>query len=429
MTDYGPLKRKDYRPRLVDRLVEKRLRQFGALDICGTRWCGKSWTAEAFARSLTQVDDNPDIYEEEPDLALHGDAPHAIDEWQDVPRIWNRVRHTVDDSSNKPGQFILTGSSSPLDQETRHSGAGRIGRIRLRTMTLAELGMSSGTVSLAKLFAGEFEPQPSRLSLEELARAVCQGGWPALIDQPLDRAQATVDEYLSVLFDISMRRLGKDPQLSRRIALALARNVGTSSTLETPAKAAAEGSDVTPATETVSSYLTGFALNYFIDELPGWGAPVRSRSRVRTKPKRYLDDPSMAASLLAVSPDRLLHDGQLFGALFESLCVHDIGVYASLLSDAQPQPIRYYADADGLEVDIVIELRDGRWTGLEVKLGEAKTDQGAASLLRLRDKVRANPAARNPDPAFLAVVVGKGTFAHQRKQDGVYVLPIDTLTA
>lgn len=429
MTDYGPLKRKEYRPRLVDVLMRKKLEQFGAIEVCGTRWCGKSWTAEAFARSFTHVDDNPEIYMEEPDLALHGDAPHAIDEWQDVPRIWNRVRHAVDDSSNKPGQFILTGSSSPLDQETRHSGAGRIGRIRMHTMTLAELGVSSGTVSLAKLFEGEFDAQPSRLSLEELARIVCQGGWPALIDQPLDRAQATVDEYLSVLFDISMRGLGKDPQLSRRIALALARNVGTSSTLDTLAKDAAEDSDSLPAAETVSSYLTGFALNYFIDELPGWDAPVRSRSRVRTKPKRYLDDPSMAASLLAVSPERLLQDGQLFGSLFESLCVHDIGVYASLLPGAQPQPIRYYADADGLEVDIVIELRDGRWAGLEVKLGEAKADQGAANLLRLRDKVRANPAARNPDPAFLAVVVGKGAFARQRKQDGVYILPIDTLTA
>lgn len=429
MTSYGPLKREEYRPRLVDDLMRKRLEQFGAIEVCGTRWCGKSWTAEAFAHSFTHVDDNPEIYMEEPDLALRGDAPHAIDEWQDVPRIWNRVRHAIDNSSNKPGQFILTGSSSPLGQETRHSGAGRIGRIRMHTMTLAELGVSSGTVSLAKLFEGEFEPQPSRLSLEELARIVCQGGWPALIDQPLDRAQATVDEYLSVLFDISMRSLGKDPQLSRRIALALARNVGTSSTLDTLAKDTAEGSDSLPAAETISSYLTGFALNYFIDELPGWDAPVRSRSRVRTKPKRYLDDPSMAASLLAVSPERLLQDGQLFGSLFESLCVHDIGVYASLLPGAQPQPIRYYADADGLEVDIIIELRDGRWAGLEVKLGEAKADQGAASLLRLREKVRANPAARNPDPAFLAVVVGKGAFARQRKQDGVYVLPIDTLTA
>lgn len=375
------------------------------------------------------MDENPEIYEEEPELALHGDVPHAIDEWQDVPRIWNRVRHAVDDSANKPGQFILTGSSSPLDQETRHSGAGRIGRIRMHTMTLAELGVSSGAVSLAKLFEGEFEPQPSTLTLENLARIVCQGGWPALVDQPLDRALATVDEYLSVLFDISMRGLGKDPQLSRRIALALARNVGTSSTLSTLARDAAEGSDSVPTAETVSSYLSGFALNYFIDELPGWDAPVRSRSRVRTKPKRYLDDPSMAASLLAASPERLLQDGQLFGALFESLCVHDIGVYASLLPDAQSQPVRYYADADGLEVDIIIELRDGRWAGLEVKLGESKAEQGAINLLRLRDNVRANPAARNPDPVFLAVVVGKGTFARRRKRDGVYVLPIDTLTA
>ncbi len=429
MSAYGPLKRDTYIPRLVDRLMEKRLKEFGAIEVCGTRWCGKSWTSEAFARSITRVDENPEIYTEEPELALIGDQPHAVDEWQDVPTIWNHVRHSIDDSSNTPGQFILTGSSTPLDKENRHSGAGRIGRIRMHTMTLAELGISSGTVSLADLFEGKFAPQQSKLTLEQLAEIICHGGWPALINQPLERAQASVDEYLSALFNISMRRLGRDPQLSRRIALALARNVGTSATLQTLAMDAAEGSDNPPSPETVSSYLTGFELNYFIETLPGWDAPVRSRSRVRTKPKRYLDDPSMAASLLAVSPERLLQDGQLFGILFESLCVHDLEVYASLLPGAQTQPLRYYSDADGLEADIIIELRDGRWAALEVKLGEAKTDQAAANLLRLRDKVKANTAARNPDPVFLAVVVGKGTYARQRTNDGVYVLPINTLTA
>ena len=399
MASYTDLKPKGYRPRLVDSLVERNLGDFGAIELRGTRWSGKSWTAMAHAESVTQVDVGTGLYADDPDLALIGAQPHAIDEWQDVPSIWNRVRHSVDDSANRPGQFILTGSSSPAGEDGRHSGAGRISRIRMRTMTLAEMGRSSATVSLCKLFDGEFEPQQSRLCLEDYASILCHGGWPALVDASDERAQRTVEEYLDLLFEASMPKLGKDPMLSRRLAVALA------------------------------SYLSAFKLNYFLDELPGWDAPVKARSRVRTKPKRYLDDPSMAAALLSVGPSRLLQDGQLFGMLFEALCVHDLSVYASLLPGAGMRPLRYYADADGLEVDAILELRDGRWAAFEVKLGESKVEQAAKSLSRLKAKVAANPVARNPKPEFMAVLVGNGAFARRRKEDGIYVLPLGTLTA
>lgn len=225
-----------------------------------------------------------------------------------------------------------------------------------------------------------------------------------------------------------MQKMGRDPVLARRIAMALARNVGTSATLKTLCADAAAG-DRSPTEETLSAYLTDFALNYFLDELPGWDAPVRSRSRVRTKPKRYLDDPSMVASLLAVFPGQLLANGQLFGVLFESLCYHDIAVYASLLPDAGQNPVRYYADADGLEVDLVIGLRDGRWAAFEVKMGESKVEAAAKSLNRLRAKVAANPAARNREPEFLAVLAAASPYARRRKEDGIYVIPLATLTA
>lgn len=425
---YGPLKPNGYMPRLLDTAIEKRLAEFGAIEICGTRWSGKSWTALAFAESVTRVDEGVSLYEEDPSLALLGNLPHAVDEWQDVPAIWNYVRHAVDDRGNAPGQYLLTGSSTPLMAEDRHSGAGRISRMRMRTMTLSEQGISTNAISLRALFDGEFSPAQNKVGLEDYARIICHGGWPALLGGSLSRAQETIDEYLDLLFEVSMRKMGRDPVLSRRIALALARNLGTSATLKTLCADASAG-DRAPAEETVSAYLADFSLNYFLDELPGWDAPVRSRSRVRTKPKRYLDDPSMASSLLAVNPNRLLSDGQLFGVLFESLCYHDIAVYASLLPGAGSSPMRYYADADGLEVDLVIELRDGRWAAFEVKMGESKVDSAAKNLRRLEAKVAANPAARNKAPEFLAVLVAAAPYARCRKEDGVYVIPLATLTA
>lgn len=428
MVRYSPLKPDGYVPRLVDSLVERKLADFGALEIQGTRWSGKSWTASAFANSITKVDEGIDLYEEDPALALLGERPHAIDEWQDVPSIWNRVRHDIDDASNEPGQFLLTGSSTPPEDESRHSGAGRISRVRMRTMTLAERGLSTAKVSLQALFEGKFAPSENHASFEDYASWICHGGWPALLNSSEERAQETVEEYLDLLFSISMRKMGRNPILSRRIAVSLARNLGTSATLGTLCKDAAAG-DTAPSEETLSGYLTDFRLNFFLDELPGWDAPVKSRSRVRTKPKRYLDDPSMATTLLSVDRMRLLEDGQLFGTLFESLCFHDMAVYASLLPQASANTLSYYADADGLEVDFVIELRDGRWCAIEAKLGESKVEAAAKNLNRLKAKVLANPAARNREPEFMAVLVANAPYARQRKEDGIYVIPLATLTA
>lgn len=428
MIEYASMRPEGYEPRLMDGLVQRRLEAFGAVEIQGTRWAGKSWTAAAFSNSITRVDDESDLYQVDPKLALLGNQPHAIDEWQDVPAIWNYVRHAVDDSANAPGQYILTGSSCPPENEDRHSGAGRISHVRMRTMTLAERGLSTKAVSLQGLFEGRFEPSPVDCGLPDYARAVCHGGWPALLGATEERAQETVDEYLDLLFNVSMQKLGKDPALSRRIAHALARNIGTSATLKTLRADAAAG-DKVPSEDTLSSYLTAFERNYFLDELTGWDAPVKSRSRVRTKPKRYLDDPSMTASLLALNPSRMLEEGQIFGMLFESLCYHDLAVYSSLLPQAGANPLRYYADADGLEVDFIIELRDGRWAALEVKLGEAKVADAAKNLNRLKGKVKANPAARNKDPEFMAILVGVAPYARQRKEDGIYVVPLAALTA
>lgn len=426
---YTHNKPEGYRPRLLDHVIEKQLGYFGALEICGTRWSGKSWTAAAFSNSVTRVDEQADLYNTDPGLALMGDQPHAIDEWQDAPGIWNRVRHEIDDSANRAGQYILTGSSTPPDVHGRHSGAGRIARLRMRTMTLHERGSSTGTVRLSRLFDGDFTSRPSYLKLADYAKAICIGGWPALLDADEDQAREMVSQYLASLFDISMKGSGRDPRTARRIAASLARNVGTSAGLKVLAQDAADDGSSPLSEETVRGYLADFSRNYFIDELPGWDAPIRSKSRLRVKPKRYLDDPSMAAVLLHADSERLLQDGQLLGILFESLCIHDLSVYASMLPGAASVPLRYYADSDGLEVDAIIELADGRWAAIEVKLSEAKVGEAAKSLLRLREKIRRNPAAKNSDPSFMAVIVANAGFAWQRPDDGIYVMPLGVLTA
>lgn len=362
-------------------------------------------------------------------MALQGAQPHVIDEWQDVVPIWNEARHAIDDSANRAGQFILTGSSSPLveGKDHRHSGAGRIARVDMCTMTLCERGVSTRSVSLKGLFDGRFEPSPSSLGIERLSQLICQGGWPAVAVGASPDATAAVDGYLAALFEESIPRVGKSGELARQIAQSLARNVGTSATLGTIAKDASAGEDISPSEATVRSYLEEFKRNYFISELPAWDAPVRSRSRVRSRPKRYFADTSLVSSLLGFDSRRLLTDGQLFGVLFESLAVHDVGVYASLLPGAYPASLRYYGDADGLEVDMIIELRDGSWAGIEVKSGVSGLEKGIRSLQRLRRKVAKNLQARNPEPVFMAVLMGSYPYARYLKDEDVYVIPIETL--
>lgn len=428
MAHYTPSKPDGYIPRLVDDKLERYLALFGGVEVRGTRWAGKSWTSRAFGNTVNRVDLNPELYQADPQLALLGDSPVVIDEWQDAPAIWNYARHSIDERAGNRGRYILTGSSTPLDNENRHSGAGRIGKIAMRTMSLTETGESRKSVSLSGLFCGEFQSAKSDMGLAELSEIICRGGWPSLQNGSTDDALEVVASYLDALFDVSMPKAGKSPALARRIATSLARNVATSAKLRTIALDAAKDGSA-PNEDTISSYLKEFSRNYFIEELPGWDAPVRAKSRLRTKPKRYFADPSVAASLLNVDAARLCDNQQLFGLLLESLCIHDLSVYAEIMPDASSSPLRYYSDADGLEVDAIIELRDGRWAGIEIKLGENKVEEAVRNLNRLRRKVAANSAARNPSPAFMAVLLGKGAFARYLDDEDVYVIPIECLCA
>lgn len=428
----GSLKPDGYLPRVYDRLLSEALDTFGAVEVAGPMWCGKTWTSLAFGESVTRVgrDQVRRTVEADPQIALVGERPHVIDEWQDVPQTWDAVRDAID-AGGERGSFVLTGSSTPAKDRVHHSGAGRISILRMRTMTLQETGESTGRVSLADLFEGRFEPCLVQQGLAPIADMICRGGWPALVGAGTDEASRYLDSYLDALFGTNIPKRGLDGEESRRVATSLARNLGNAARRETIAADAFSEEDAASgsARRKTLDHIKALEALYIVEEVPGWDAPIRSKSRLRTKSKLYFADPSLAAALLQVDSGRLLQEGQLFGVLFESLCMHDLAVYAQALPHAPKDALRYYRDSDGLEVDAVIELRDGRWAAFEIKLGENKADEAARSLNRLKRKVGLNPAARNPEPEFLAVIVGAGEFARFDKEKGVYVIPITALGA
>ncbi len=427
---YGKLKRDGYLPRVVDSKVNELLARFGAIEVQGPKYCGKTWTSLAFGESLTRLSsyDTKNLVSSDPRIALIGDRPVVIDEWQEVPRIWDCVRDEIDYESNAPGQFILTGSSTPNKEQVFHSGAGRIATLKMATMTQFELGEVPGGVSLSCLFNNNFENvRVEKFGLNFYAKRIIVGGWPSQISRTDEKTKNIAGEYLDSVFNVSAPSKGGKSREARCVANSLARNLGSNVKLKTIGSDIASVAGERGAVELARKYLDIFDSLYFINNLSGWDAPVRSKSRVRTAPKRYFSDVSLAASLLNFNETRILSEGQIFGLLFETLVVHDISVFASALKNASSSPVYYYRDADGLEVDVIIELKDGRWAAIEIKLGEDKVADGISSLKRLRKKVALNPAARNPAPSFMAVVTGVGEFARYDKENDVYVIPFPCL--
>lgn len=424
-----------YRSRIVDAQIERYLKLFGAVEISGTKWCGKTWSALAHAASVTYVDRgaNLQIASADPSYVLAGETPHVIDEWQRVPAIWDTVRHAVDDSGGKKGLWLLTGSSTPSNPGERgHSGAGRIGRIRMYPMTLFESGDSSGVISLADLFAGKFQPTQCVDGIIGLSDLACRGGWPEELKVSPEDAQTVVREYLRLVFDEGVPRLGGDSALARRVALSVARNLGQAPTNKTVARdvfALGDGVDPNDAQmREVAEHIRILQRLYLLDEVPGWVPPSRSPQRMRIKPKLYFADPSLAVGLLGLSPNALLNDWQTFGLIFENLVMRDLLVYAGALPNIGDAAVRYYRDDSSLEVDAIIERADGSWGAFEVKLSQDKVDDAARNLLRLKKKLTKNPSARTSAPVVLAVITGMGEAPYVRS-DGVFVIPIRALGA
>lgn len=422
-----------YMPRVADAQIERYLKAFGAVEIAGTKWCGKTWSALMQGASVSYVDENLDLARADPSMMLIGDRPHVIDEWQRVPAIWDCVRHEVDRVRGTRGAFILTGSSTPATRQggrgPAHSGAGRIGRVRMSPMSLFESGESTGQVSLEGLFAGEFTPCVAERDTVGLVEAACRGGWPEAVDMEVDAAQLIAREYVTAALGVSIPALGLDPDIARRLASSLARNLGQAATYKTIINDmfGAEENPLSVIDEgRVRAYLDALKGMYIVEEVPGWAPPARDRKRFATKPKRYLADPSLACALLGMSPAALLADWQTFGLVFENMAVRDLSVYARALDLLDDVPVRYYRDDSGVEADAIVQLADGRWAAFEFKVSEDKVEKGVASLERLRRKVCETPRSQTRPPEFMAVITGVGEYARE-VAEGIVVVPLRLL--
>ena len=412
-----------YTRRIADEELEERLGAAGAVLIEGPRACGKTETARQRAASevLLDVDENArQAMAIDPSLVLAGDRPRLIDEWQIEPAIWNHVRREVD-RSRGPGQFILTGSAVPADDVTRHTGAGRISRIRLRTMSSAEAGFSTGEVSLSDLMRGRFEGcSHHRTTLAELVSHLCRGGWPGDLGLS-DRACLTARiDYLEEIRRVDIVRVdgvSRNPDNVARVLRSLARNVATPVSGRTIA-ADAGGGDGPLDEDTVRGYLAALRRLMVYEEQPAWSPQLRSRSVLRRSPKRHFVDPSLAVAALGATPPRLLADLDFLGLLFESMVYRDLSVY-SRVCDAS---VYHYRDNTNLEVDALVQNRWGDWCAFEVKLGAGQVDAAAASLSKFRERVDLAAAG---EPRMLGVIVGSG-YGHVRN-DGIAVIPIGAL--
>lgn len=426
----GTLAPKGYRPRLIEPKLDSLMQAFGCVEINGPKWCGKTWTAMTRAASMTRLDSpsDRDAARLDPSLALIGQKPHLVDEWQEVPEVWDAARRVVDASGNERGMLLLTGSAAlnPNDRpKVHHSGTGRIARLSMLPMTLFETGESCGEVSLFSLFEGKpLSPTRRETGLQEVASWCCRGGWPANLGIDDASAQETAAQYIQSLTDVNVMEDGRSPETAVALMSALALNLSQAATIKTLSKDM--GAEDALSQNTINEYLELLNRLKVTEQLNGWEPPMRSKARVRVKPKRYFCDPSLAAALLGATPDRLMRDTQTLGMLFENLVIRDLHVFLSTYRGLG-NALHYYRDEKGLEVDVVVE-HAGRWAGIEIKLSDTKADDAARNLLALKRKVTSNPAAQNAEPAFLAVIVGRGALAYTR-DDGVMVIPAATLTA
>lgn len=412
-----------YAARIVDDELRSRLASAGAVLIEGAKACGKTETARQVAAAEVRfdVDERAKLaVDVTPDLVLDQPPPLLLDEWQLVPALWNLVRRAVDDRQ-QPGQFILTGSATPTDDVTRHSGAGRVSVIRMRPMCLAETGHSTAAVSLRALLAGNGQSAAdSGLSVSTLADRITVGGWPALQGMAIETASRAVRDYLTQISHVDVSAVEgrrRDPKKVDALIRSLARNVATEAALTTLASDVG-GADQPMDPDSASAYLSVLERLMVVENQPAWAPKMRSRAQLRRSPKRHFVDPSLAVAALRASPRRLLADLETFGLLFESLVVRELRV----LSQPIDGEVLHYRDNKGLEVDAVVACSDGAWGAFEAKLGQAQIDGAAVNLLRFADRV---DTTYNGQPGVLAVVVPTGI--SYRRSDGVHVIAIGSL--
>jgi hypothetical protein len=426
----------NYLSRIADKTLELRLEAFGAVQITGPKWCGKTTTAERRAESVIKMQD-PDQREgylttarTKPSLLLKGPIPRLIDEWQVAPVIWDAVRHAVDERREK-GQFILTGSTVINDDEIMHTGTGRIAKMAMYPMSLFESLESNGSISLRRLFdepTYDIDGEISQLSIEQLIFAACRGGWPAALDDmSVDAKLLIAKDYVDEICNNDISRVDKtrrNPTLARLILRTYARNVCT---LAKKSSMLADISEEMEGTSmpTFDDYLSALGKLFVIEDIEAWSPAIRSKTVIRTGKKRCLVDPSIAVAALGASPESLELDLKTFGFIFECLCFRDLRVYSQALGGR----LSYYHDRLGLEADAVLHLNDGRYALIECKLGSREIEEGAKHLLEIKrlilEKNKTEKQIKLREPDLLIILTG-GEMAYTRA-DGVKIVPIGCL--
>ena len=421
---------REYKKRIADDLLERKLKGKGAVLIQGPKWCGKTTTAEQISGSILYManpadkEQNVSLADLSPNLLLTGATPRLIDEWQIAPKLWDAVRFEVDHRKEE-GQFILTGSAVPANmEEVTHTGTGRFALLTMRPMTLYESGESNGTISLLELFNSTSKLSGiNELSLEDIAYLCCRGGWPRSIFMDKDIALEQAYDYYDAVVHSDISRVdnvNRNPERAKNLMRSYARNIGTQASNETLKNDMINNDSFSLDTDTVLSYVNALKKIFVIEESPAWNPNLRSKTAIRTSETRYFVDPSIAVAALGIGPNDLINDLNTFGLIFETLCIRDLRVYAESINGS----IYHYKDASDLECDAVIHLRNGLYGLIEIKLGGDKLiHEGVENLIKLRNKIDTEKMKK---PSFLMVLTAVGKYAYQR-EDGVYVIPIGCL--
>ena len=420
-----------YKRRIADDVLERRLRNKGAILMEGPKWCGKTTTCEQHAGSILYMTDpdrmrqNLQLADISPRSLLQGEAPRLVDEWQIAPKLWDAVRFEVDHRQGF-GHFLLTGSAVPADMEQiHHTGTGRFAFIRMRPMSLFESGESSGAVSLKRLFDEGEEPifAENSLSLEDIAFLICRGGWPQAAELSGEDALAQAFDYLDAVIRSDINRVdgvSRNPAFVRQLMRSYARNQGAAVPYTTICDDIKANGGIEISKDTVVSYVNALKKIFVIEDSPAWNPNLRSKSAIRTSDTRYYVDPSIATAALGIGPGDLLADLNTCGLLFETLCIRDLRVFA----DSLDGNLYHFRTKDGMECDAVLHLRNGAYGLIEIKLGgDNLIEEGAKSLKTVRDKI---DTTKMKAPSFLMVLTAVGPYAY-RREDGVIVMPIGCL--
>lgn len=423
----------NYRPRIADKLLENKLKGIGAVLVEGAKWCGKTTTGEQHAASVLYMDNPKDrtsniqMVKINPDFLLNGATPRLIDEWQIAPELWDAVRFAVD-HRDEDGQFILTGSVTPLsdedDEKIHHSGVGRIARLRMRPMTLWESSDSTGEISLGVLFQGAEDVFGScDKDLYDIAWLMCRGGWPRAVNQSKDIALGRAFDYYDTVVNVDVKepdKVERNPERVKLLMRSYARNQGAQVSLGAICADMRANDSDTLDDRTVYSYLRALRGVFVIEDTKAWNPNLRSKSAIRTSDTRYFTDPSIAVAALGIGPDDLMNDLNTMGLFFETMCMRDLRVYAQALDG----DVYHYRDGDGLECDAVVHLRNGSYGLVEIKLGgDSLIEEGVKSLKRLGKKI---DTTRMKSPSFMMVLTAVGKYAY-RRNDGVWLVPIGCL--